>query len=193
MDPMTAIRRSAIACVLALLAAVLTIGLSSHYLAQARAERTEAAQARQHSAALLSELQTGKRELSIYQPRFEQLQNEGMLGGERRLGWTEAIRQIHAARKLLPISFEFSPEESVVMNPPFALGSYRLRASRMRFQMGLLHEMDLFNFLGGLRERGLLTVQDCAIRRNDTLADSIKSARLSASCTLVWLTLEDKR
>ncbi|PWF47718.1 hypothetical protein [Massilia glaciei] len=185
------VRRPLLICAAALLAAVSAVALSHYFVGQARDDLRHAAQARQLAAGGLAALETSRRETSIYQPRFMQLEHAGMVGDERRLAWTEAIRAIQAARKLPPLSFGFAPQQGVAMDVPMALGGYQLRASRMQLSMGLLHEMDLFNFLDALREHGLFTVQDCSITRKEGPAGSIRTARLAADCTLVWVTLAD--
>jgi len=174
---------------LALAAGAGAVGASSWLLGEQHDALAHTAQARQMAAAKLVNVEIEQHEMHKFQPRFVQLLDAGLIGDEKRLEWTEAIRQIQAARQLLPISFEFEPQQAVQMAAPMALGDYQLRASRMHLHLDLLHEMDLFNFLGDLRARSLFTMQDCKIKRSDAPVDSFKTARLFADCTLNWVTL----
>ncbi|MES3021143.1 MAG: hypothetical protein V4857_06110 [Pseudomonadota bacterium] len=189
-DPRS-LRRPLLICALTLLAAIGAVGLSHHVLGQTRDDLAYAAQARRLAANGLAALEIGKLEAAVYQTRFMQLQHAGMIGKEQRLAWTEAIRGIQAAGKLPPLSFSFAPQQGVAMDVPMALGGYALRASRMQLSMGMLHEMDLFNFLDALRAHGMFTMQDCSIVRKEGPAGSVRTARFAADCTLVWITLSD--
>jgi hypothetical protein len=63
----------------------------------------------------------------------------------------------------------------------------------MRLQMDLLHEMDLLNLLGDLRQAGYFAVQDCTLKRHAAAGagpgGSGTAPALGAECELLWLTL----
>ncbi|MFP5393019.1 MAG: hypothetical protein ACLGI6_15970, partial [Gammaproteobacteria bacterium] len=118
-----------------------------------------------------------------------QLQAAGLIGNENRLAWIEAIRRIQQNRKLVSASYEIEPQQAIAAEPPLVFGKYQLRGSRMRVELGMVHELDMFNFIDDLRTVGLFTVQDCEIKRNDVPAEAVGIARFTATCTLVWLTL----
>lgn len=175
-----------LACVLG---AAVALGASNWYRGRAEAALAQAQLARTASAARFHNVETDKLELTRYAPRFAQLQASGMIGDENRLAWIETIRQIQTSRKLVSASFEIEPQQAVASPVPLNYGDYQLRGSRMHLELGMVHELDLFNFIDDLRAAGLFTVQDCRIRRNDIPAEAVGLARLNASCTLVWLTL----
>ncbi len=169
-----------------LLGAIALLVASGWYCGRAQAALAQATQTRADSAARFRNVETDKRELAQYGPRFAQLQASGMIGDENRLAWIETIRQIQTSRKLVSASFEIEPQQAV---GALTYGQYQLRGSRMHIELGMVHELDLFNFIDDLRAAGLFTVQECRIRRNDVPAEAVGLARLTANCTLIWLTL----
>lgn len=133
-----------------------------------------------------------KQEIAVYQPRFLALQPTGLIGPENRLAWIEAVKQSQASRGLPSVSYEIEPQQVLAMDTPFALGDYQLHGSRMKLQLGLLHEGDLFAFLGDLRRAGSFSIQDCRIKRISVPAELPLAPRLQAECSLVWLSLSNK-
>jgi hypothetical protein len=133
-----------------------------------------------------------KRDIRNFQQRYIELRERGLIGEEKRLEWVDAIRQTQEQRKLLPLSYEIDPQQPVRLESALDLGEYQLQGSRMRLHMELLHEMDLFDFLGDLRERSFFAVQDCSIKRLGVAAGAPGAAAgptLGADCTLNWITM----
>ena len=133
-----------------------------------------------------------KRDIRNFQQRYIELRERGLIGEEKRLEWVDAIRQTQEQRKLLPLSYEIDPQQPVRLESALDLGEYQLQGSRMRLHMELLHEMDLFDFLGDLRERSFFAVQDCSIKRLGVVAGAPGVAvgpTLGADCTLNWITM----
>ncbi|MEV4781019.1 hypothetical protein [Burkholderia sp. LMU1-1-1.1] len=133
-----------------------------------------------------------KRDIRNFQQRYIELRERGLIGEEKRLEWVDAIRQTQEQRKLLPLSYEIDPQQPVRLESALDLGEYQLQGSRMRLHMELLHEMDLFDFLGDLRERSFFAVQDCSIKRLGVVAGAAGAAAgptLGADCTLNWITM----
>jgi len=155
----------------------------------ARQSEAAALAARDASRSRLVHAETEKAEIRLYQPQFLELRRRGLIGNERRLDWVEAIRQIQEQRKLLPLSYEIEPQQPYTLETRLPTGDYQLRGSRMALHMDLLHELDLFQFLGDLRQVGTFTVQDCAIRRASSAGTTPLAPSLNADCTLDWLTL----
>jgi hypothetical protein len=186
---LASLRRPLAVFVAALLLAALVGGVSL-YLRRGQ-ERLLARAEAAHSAALfkLQNTERERSEIRAYQPRFLNLVARGLVGQENRLAWIDAIRRSQATRRLLAVSYEIEPQQVVNLSAPVALGDYQLRASRMQLHMGLLHELDLFNLLDDLRAAGLFTVQDCRIKRLEVPPDAGLVPRLTADCTLAWLTL----
>ncbi|MES2075086.1 MAG: hypothetical protein V4462_05635 [Pseudomonadota bacterium] len=149
----------------------------------------QAQQTRDAAYARFAHVENEKQEIRAYQPRFIALRARGMIGEENRLDWVEAVRQVQERRRLPPLSYEIDPQQPVRLEAAVGLGEYRLRASRMRLHMDLLHEMDLFNFLADLRARSFYAAQDCSLKRQAVAQNVANAPTLTADCTLNWLTL----
>nr|WP_315398952.1 hypothetical protein [uncultured Duganella sp.] len=130
-----------------------------------------------------------KRDIRDFQQRYIELRQRGLIGEERRLEWVDAIRETQERRKLLPLSYEVDPQQPVRLESALDLGDYQLQGSRMRLHMDLLHEMDLFDFLADLHDRGFFAVQDCSIKRLAAAAGAPGGPTLGADCTLNWITM----
>jgi hypothetical protein len=161
---------------------------SNAELRNASATRTHVQQVRDAAYARYADADNEKREIRAYQPPFIALRERGLVGEENRLAWLDAIRRIQEERRLLPISYEVTPQQPVTPDPRVVTADYQLHASRMALHMDLLHELDLFNFLEDLRVRSYFTVQDCAIKRL-AAGGQVEAPALSADCTLNWVTL----
>lgn len=176
-------------CTGVLLGAALLVGAASWYGAQQASALAQAAQLRGAAYGRFQNVESEKQDIAVYQPRFMELQAGGLIGDENRLAWIEAIKSIQASRKLVSASYAIEAQQPIVFAAPMALGDYQLRGSRMRVELGLVHELDLFNFIDDLRSAGRFTVQDCNLKRTDAPAEAVGVARLSANCTMLFLTL----
>ncbi len=128
-------------------------------------------------------------EIRDFYPKFEQLRARGFVGPENRLV-LEAIKSIQEDRRLLPITYEFAPQQTVVLDPSLLAPPLELRSTRISLHMGLLHEMDLVHFMRDLKEKGFFTVKECTLIPLDA-NNEVLAPRLAAECTLYWLTIID--
>lgn len=151
---------------------------------QAQAQRSDANNK-------LRQAENDKQEIQDYQPRFVTLRERGFVGEERRLDWIEQIQHIRESRKLLPITYEVSAQQVFQVGPEVTLGDLELRGSKMKLQMGLLHEGDLLNFLDDLKHKGFYTVQECKVKRAGSEPESAHLP-LAAECVIYWLTLGER-
>lgn len=133
-----------------------------------------------------------RQEIHDYQPMFMALRERGFFGEERRLDRMEHIQHIRENRKLLPVAYEISAQQIFQVSPEVSIGNLELRGSKMTFQMDLLHEGDLTNFLDDLKRKGFYTVRECTIKRVGVAPKTAQSPRLTAECTLYWLTLGER-
>ena len=133
--------------------------------------------------------ETEKVEIRDFQPKFMQLRARGFVGEEKRLDWMDHIKRIHENRKLLPLAYEIFPQQIFQVDPSIMGADLQLRGSKMQLRMDLLHEMDLFNFLGDLKNKAFYTTQSCALNRIEATSGNSLSPRLAADCTLYWLTI----
>lgn len=131
--------------------------------------------------------------------RYRHILASGLIDQEERLRWVEQIARIKAARRLLDVQYELSPqrpiEEAALPGGPVA-GGYEFMASTMKLQLALLHEDDLLGFLDALRAavRAHLLVRSCAIERaTATSSERGPAPQLRAECTIDWVTLREKK
>ncbi|GGY38541.1 hypothetical protein [Pseudoduganella albidiflava] len=162
-------------------------------LEQAREDERQAHAMRDAARKRFLYAESEKQEIRAYQPLFVELQRRHFVGTESRLDWVDAIRQIQERRRLLPLTYEIEPQQPYKIEGRLPTGDYQLLGSRMTLHMDLLHEMDLFAFLGDLRQHGVFTVQQCDMRRTAGTAAAPAAPGpapgLTADCTLNWLTL----
>jgi hypothetical protein len=182
------IRLAVVTCTGTLGISAAAVFASNWYLDQASEQRLQAQQARDAAYTRYAHVENEKEEIRIFQPQFLALRDKGLIGEERRLDWVDAIRQIQEQRRLLPLNYEFEPQQAVKLDTRLALGDYTLRGSRMSLHMDLLHEVDLFNFFEDLRQHAYFAVQDCVLRRAAAAATP-GAPSLTADCELNWLTL----
>jgi hypothetical protein len=183
------VRPAVITFSVTVLMAIGAVSATHMRLEEARSEEARARDTRNAARRSYVYVESEKQEIRAYQPLFIELRRRHFVGTENRLDWVEAIRQIQEQRRLLPLTYEIEPQQPYKVEGRLATGDYQLRGSRMTLHMDLLHEMDLFNFLGDLRQHGVFTVQDCTIRRLATAPATAPGASLSSDCTLNWLTL----
>lgn len=190
-DEIAALSRPLALFLAAMTAALLVLGGAGWYKDGQMAALAQAQQIRDGANERFHNVETERQEVAVYQPRFLQLQAGGMVGDENRLLWIESVGNIQRSGKLISASYEIEPQQLLTMAGlmPMALGDYQLRGSRMRLQLGLVHELDLFNFIDELRGAGKFSVQQCKVKRTDVPAGSVGVARLLADCTVIWLTL----
>lgn len=182
-----------------LLLLVLSLGISSACLAASyyfwdRMEKEHQQNSRK-LASVRNQYQTVDEEERIieeYLPRYEVLARAGVIGIEERLNWIESLRG--AARDLELPAVRYSLGSQVEHAPLFPIpnGKFQLYASEMSLEMGLLHEEDLFRFLGELDRRagGLFSVSECTIvRGQDAFLETPDAQNLQAQCALLWYTL----
>ena len=183
--------RNALLCfVLTLLVSVVLLSLSATYRAREAQQLDMAHRTRSAATTLFNHAEAEKQEIRAYEPQFLALRQRGLIGEENRLAWIDAIRRSQEQRKLLPISYEISPQQALQVPLPMVMGQYHLRGSHMRLRMDLLHEMDLLNLFDDLRQAGYFAVQDCTLKRQAAAGGASGAPpTLGAECELLWLTL----
>jgi hypothetical protein len=191
-DELDLVRWPAAALALVLLAGAALAITAGSMRRQQDATLDNARKVHQAAKSRFHNVEVEKQEIAVYQPRFLALRSAGLVGPENRLAWIEAIKQSQASRGLPTVAYEIEPQQVLTMDTPLALGDYTLHGSRMKVQLGLLHEGDMFAFLDDLRRAGRFSIQDCRIKRNNVPAELPLAPRLQAECSLVWLSLSAK-
>ena len=127
-----------------------------------------------------------------YYPMFQDLERAGIIGEERRLKWTEALKDADGTLKLPNLTYSIDTQERHASDFPMSEGAYKLFASEMNLDVGLLHGDDLFRLLVKLEEEaeGLFSVDYCSLeRRKDTPGDW-QDPHLASKCRLYWYTIQ---
>lgn len=128
-----------------------------------------------------------RRLIDRYHRRYQRFHDLGFIGRESRLDWIETLRTTAESLSLPRVSYAIEPQLSVVA-PVETLGDLedvRIRVSRARLELGLLHELDLLRFFDDLQGKapGLIRVDNCELTwlaEDDNV--SSKDANLSAVC-----------
>ncbi|RZT10807.1 hypothetical protein SAMN05216319_0728 [Duganella sp. CF402] len=183
------LRTAVLTLIGAIVVALVGVWLSYIKLQEAAQGAENAQRKRDAAYSRYAQVDNEKRDIRNFQHRFVELRQRGLVGDEQRLAWLDAIRQVQDQLKLPPLSYEIEAQQVVTLEAPLDLGDYQLRGSRMHLHMELLHELDLFNFLQELRERGYVAVQDCSLKRLGVAAGTPGASTLGADCTLNWITL----
>lgn len=128
--------------------------------------------------------------LAKYQQRFNVLTGRHIVGNEQRIDWVETI-QASSKRHMIP-SVRFSLDQRTTAALPDDIGNMTVYVSKMRLEMNLLHEGDLFNLFDDLdtRANGLYAVTSCSLKQESRLAtvDALGN-RLNGNCELNWYTM----
>lgn len=190
-DDFPLIRKAFIVLIASLLLSAALVGAGRTLRLKQQDDMTQAQVQRNDANNKLRQAENDKQEIQDYQPRFVTLRERGFVGEERRLDWIEQIQHIRESRKLLPITYEISARQVFQVGPEVTLGNLELRGSKMKLQMGLLHEGDLLNFLDDLKHKGFYTARECKVRRAGAEPESAHLP-LAAECVIYWLTLGER-
>lgn len=154
---------------------------------QARQEFEEATALYQQTETRLRQVRTEEQEIKDKSALFLRLTRDGIIGEEKRLDWTELLRDIQHQLRLPQMRYEFAPQRPL---EPGSSGEYAFYASLMRLHLDLVHEEDLLGFLAAVqaRAKAMVAVRSCAVARIAEGAPSHGSAQLSADCELDWIT-----
>ncbi len=130
--------------------------------------------------------------IATYYPQFQELERQGIIGRERRLDWIENLSQADENLKLPKLAYSIDTQEPFTAEFPLAGGAYKLYASKMDLQLGLLHGQDLFNLLSWLDDgaQGLYSVAACDLVRHRDDPGSPRQTHLTSNCELRWYTIK---
>ena len=137
----------------------------------------------------LRQVRTEEQELKEKAQIFQQMQNSGMAGEEKRLDWTEMLRNTQREMRLPGMTYEFGAQIPLDTVEGAAFAYF---TSPMRLQLRLLHEQDLLNFLNRIQKEAsaLVLVRSCKLSpltRSNDARDGL--AQLGAECELHWVTV----
>lgn len=155
---------------------------------KAEHERQDAENRKVQIEQRLRQVRTEEQELKDRALIFQRMQDAGIAGEERRLDWTEMLRDIQHNLRLPGMSYEFGVQTSLESADKAA---YRYFASPMRLQLRLLHEADLLNFLDYVQQNAsaMVLVRNCKLTPLPTSGELRENLpQLSAECELQWIT-----
>jgi hypothetical protein len=155
---------------------------------KAQAERDTAAARKSEVERRLSQVRTEEQEIKARTEEYRQMELAGIIGPEKRLDWTELLRDLQHQLRLPGMSYEFGPQVALETQPD---ATYGFHTSQLRVQLRLLHEEDLLNFIARLQReaKALVLLRNCKVARLAPAAAGSSPARLSAECTMEWVTL----
>jgi len=136
-------------------------------------------------------------DIAVDAERYRALVARGHIGPERRLDWMERIAEVQQARRLFDFRYEFAPQQALGETPQGNItGGFQFVSSTMKLQMQMLHEDDLLGFLDDLAHTvpALLQARECRIGRfmQGATAATGPAPRLTADCSIDWITLQHK-
>jgi hypothetical protein len=188
-DDFPIIRQACIRLGFCLAFATLVIG-GSHFLYLQQSEMQQRAQTELSQAqGKYTYAANEKNDIREFQPAYLQLVERGFVGEEKRLDVLELIQTIQEKHRLLPMTYEIFPQQTVQLDPATPTGEMELRASKLVFRMNLLHEMDMLNLFKSLRERGQFINQSCAVKTSNAVNIISLPHQLEAECSLQWVTM----
>lgn len=156
---------------------------------QAERERDVAASGRTQIEKRLRQVRIEEQELKERAQIFQQLQSAGITGEEKRLDWTEMLRQIQSDMRIPGMSYEFGIQKAL---ESVSGAAYAYFASPMRLQLRLRHEEDLLNFLSRVQKeaKALVLVRSCKLSPLANPGEGRAApAQLAAECELQWITV----
>jgi hypothetical protein len=178
-----------------LVVAIAMVGASRHFLESNDKVFKKADRGRRAAYDEYRNLDNQEQMIATYYPLFQALEKEGIIGDERRLKWTEALDQADSILKLPGLSYSISARKRHSTEFPLEEGAYKLYASEMTLDLGLLHGQDLLRLFNRLDEDadGLYSIDSCAVSRSRQDPGSPKETHLKSTCKLYWYTINKPR
>ena len=130
-----------------------------------------------------------RRLLDRYYRRYQELQESGFVGQENRLDWIETIRATAKRLDLPNVSYSLEPQLEVVqpVHSASSTAQIQIYLSRLDFELGLVHELDLLRFFRRLEKEapGLMKVDRCSLDRQlSTNNDLVAETNIIATCSM---------
>jgi len=185
------LRGALVALGIALIVTIAMVGASQHFLESNDRTFKKADRARRAAYEEYRNLDNQEQMIATYYPLFQALEKEGVIGDERRLKWTEALDQADSILKLPGLTYSIDAQKRHTTEFPLADGTYKLYASQMTLDLGLLHGQDLFRLFSRLDEdaEGLYSIDSCTVSRSRQEPGGPEEAHLKSTCKLYWYTI----
>lgn len=136
------------------------------------------------------ELVYRRRLVDRYHRRYEQFYELGFVGEESRLDWIETLREASLDLTLPRVSYAIEPQLQVVAPVESILASddLQIHLSRLKLEVGLVHEIDLMRFFDELQRNapGLIKVDQCTLAWQAEDVGALKvGANILADCSIM--------
>ena len=186
------LRGALIALGIAAVVSVVLLGASYHFWESSNRELMRANVGLRAAEEEYRKLDELEQMIATYYPRFQDLERAGIIGEERRLGWTEALERADEELKLPDLKYSIDSQARYKAEYPLPDGAYKLFASEMNLNLGLLHGDDLFRLLAVLEEdaEGLFSVDSCNLTRVRDLPGAGDVPHVRSLCRLHWYTIK---
>lgn len=183
-------RWSLAACALALLALGVSWSVRADYAGRLDQQHQQLQALDQERVALGDRVHARQQ----YRERFQALAAAGVIGGEHRLQWTQALRDSARLLRLPYLRYSTMPRQR--FDAPYLdpAGMATVMATPMELQAGLVHEGDLLRLLSRLHEQtpGSFAVSGCSLEwvsASTSAAPAPDRANLNGSCQLSWFSI----
>ncbi len=178
----------ALLAVVLIAVAVALVQWSNASALKSRMERDAVATRKAQIEQRLRQVRTEEQDIKARTERFQQMEQAGIVGPEKRLDWTELLRDLQRQLRLPGMTYEFGPQ---IPLETLAGDGYAYHSSQLKIQLRLLHEEDLLRFVERLQKeaRAMILLRGCKLYRLPATNPAGDAALLAAECTMEWVTL----
>lgn len=196
------LRRTLIIALLMTLGGCALLRMAMQYRQRAEQQQAQARRQGDELEGRFRRLGEDERELRRQAALFAELRQRGIVDGEERLSWIEALHAWHERHPATEMSYEFAPRQAVG-----AAGHHTFYRSPMSLQLTLAHEGELIDLLDVLRRDApaLVAMRHCQMQRLEhapaeeneanATAETHGGGRLNlaATCALEWINAQENR
>lgn len=142
----------------------------------------------------LDRVREEEQQIRRYHAKYQELIEQGIVGGEKRLDWIENITRIKVERKLFEFGYQIAAQQPMQTDAALARGELGLYGSLMKLNLAVLHEGDWLNALNDLKQKsgGVSLLRECTVARAGGDSNMVAAPKLEAECAMVWLSLKPK-
>lgn len=195
-DTLKRLGAPAVVAVVLLAGGIAALVATGHYAQEAGREYGAARAERASVQTKLARATDEEREIQARLVDYQNLRQRGVLGDERRLDWVETVKRIKSERQIYDLRYSIEPRRPLEFPGVRQEPGVELLQSRMRLEVSLLHEDDLFNLLDDLRTRlaPVVVVRNCTLNRTErSRVEAGAGPRLRAECAIDLVTIRDTR
>jgi hypothetical protein len=189
---LTSLRLPAAALAISAVVAVAMVNISSNNLSRVDSELRGYETALQEARSRYQRWGEEREIIVRYLPLYQRLEQQGLVGAERRINWLEGLRLANAQAGLFGVDYQLGVRESFPLADKSSPIASRIHHSPMRLTFGLVHEGDLLRFFRalGAQQAGFFSLTGCTLDRGGrTSAPEPRQVNINAQCQLSWVTI----